>query len=495
MLPAEHAPRLVLGLASTAPKELATTAFAKASQRLKQMSDPPFEKMDLTTALSQLEAHSQDHLKFEYRVPANGEILSSGDEWSGGDLNAQTALAASIDLLLQWDWDGAREKAKSVLLSTQRENLRDEALNVIAASLALTGDMEGAIEALKRAVEGEWNYALQQNLGILALQSDPMLAANQSAYWLDSATTTKDREQAIFYVLKMWSNAEGGDDFEVPEKIRISFRTALISGLTEEMFAQLGLFLARTDANWIITNSEWKEANNNFRAITPMIVARAQGFDEFIDFLASQASSPIPTIAQSREDFIGYMIDDMFQQDEAMGSASCAIQFIDGGLPCSNNNEALLRILAVREISLYLRDREEEPSERFIGWLEDAHRYVLGVTDADLREAIMEILIASSSILTILFVTAREKDIGKFDAALSTIYQMSQRWGGRRRLNKHEAIAIARSTREWADGTEKALTRLRSLPITDTQVQGWVTQLSAVNARIGAMSRSVLEKM
>ena len=495
MLPAEHAARLVLGLTSTAPKEQATTAFAKASRRLKSMNDPPFEIKDLTTALSQVEAHSEEHLQFEYRVPADGEILVKNEGWASNDKKSQSELTEAVDLLLEWDWDGARERAKSVLQGTAREDLRDEALNVIAASLALSGDMDGAIAALKQAVEGEWNYALHQNLGILALQSDPMLAANQSTYWLDSAETTKDREQAIFYVLKMWSNAEGDEDFELPEKIRNSFRSALVAGLTEDMFVQLGLFLARTDAEWIIANDEWKAANNHFQAIASMIIARAKGFEEYVGFLVSEASSLESAIAQSRDDFISQIIENMFQEGEAMGSASFAIEFVDGGLPCSTNNEALLRILAVREISMYFRDREEEPSEKFIGWLEDAQRYVLGISDEDVREALMEILVASSTMLIVLFVLAREQDIGKFDMALSTVFQMSQRWGGRRRLNKQEAIGIARTTRDWADEVNRTIIRLQGLLTTDEDIQRYLSQLDTKRAQVGAMSRSVLEKM
>ena len=491
----EYASRLVLGLASTAPNEQATTAFAKASRRIKLMDDPPFEIRDLTAALSQIEAHSNNHLHFEYGIPANVEILNPVETWSNTDKNSQRLLSESINLLLEWNWDGARAKAKEVLQATDREDLRDEALNVIAAALAFSGDMEGAIAALKSAVEGEWNFALQQNLGILALQSDPMLAANQSTYWLDSATTTADRESAIFYVLKMWSNAEGEENFEIPEKIKSSFQTALISGLSEDVFVQLGMFLARTDAAWIISNSDWKTANSHFATITRMIVARAQGYEEYIDFLVAEASSTEPAVSRAREDFISQIIDSMLEEGEAMGSASFAIQFVDGGLPCSTNNEALLRILAVREISMYFRDREEEPSEKFIGWLEDAQRYVLGISNEDVREALMEILVASSTMLIVLFVLAREQDIGKFDMALSTVFQMSQRWGGRRRLNKQEAIGIARTTRDWADEVNRTIIRLQGLLTTDEDIQRYLSQLDTKRAQVGAMSRSVLEKM
>ena len=495
MLRTEYASRLVLGLASTAPNEQATTAFAKASRRIKLMDDPPFEIRDLTAALSQIEAHSNNHLHFEYGIPANVEILNPVETWSNTDKNSQRLLSESINLLLEWNWDGARAKAKEVLQATDREDLRDEALNVIAAALAFLGDMEGAIAALKSAVEGEWNFALQKNLGILALQSDPMLAANQSTYWLDSATTTADRESAIFYVLKMWSNAEGEENFEIPEKIKSSFQTALISGLSEDVFVQLGMFLARTDAAWIISNSDWKTANSHFATITGMIVARAQGYEEYIDFLVAEASSTEPAVSRAREDFISQIIDSMLEEGEAMGSASFAIQFVDGGLPCSTNNEALLRILAVREIGLYFRDRDDEPSEKFIGWLEDAQRYVVKLPNEEVRGAIIEMLGASSTMLAIHFIQARHKDIEKFDTALLTIYDMSQRWGTRRRLNKNEAIQIARTTLDWAGDADRTIKRLKSLPITDEKFGTFLNNLSAKTALVASMSRSVLEKM
>ena len=496
MIALEHAPRLVLGMPSTTPVTDATVAFARASRRLRNNESPPFDVKDLTSALSQLEGHASDNLYFEYKVPADPstEMLDPSRESQDGVAHRQLLL--SIEHLMAWRWSDAKEAAKQVLRDTQSEDLRDEALNVIAAANALLGDIDAGIAALKQAVEGQWNFALQQNLGILALKADPNLAANQSTYWLDAAESVDDAERAIFLVLNMWASAEDDEgEIDLPDRIRESFRQALGSDLSGSTFTMLGLFLARHDSDWVSEPANWMSSPNFGTERAALIMARAEGYGEFVDYLVEQAASQDPEIVQARDNFISQLVDAMFDSESATWAAGFAMNLVDQGLPCDSLNNALLRATAVREICIYLRDNDGEPKDEFINWLVEVQQFAQQQTDEDLKAFITDILTSASTLFVLGFITARDAEIDRFAETLTTVHAFSQRWGSRRRLNKGEARRLALDVRSWALETQSTIDRLRDLPVKNDQVSTYLSDLTSRQAQIKRIANEILEKM
>lgn len=496
MIPLEHAPRLVLGMPSTTPVADATVAFARASRRLRSSESAPFEIKDLTSALSQLEGHASDNLYFEYKVPADPSTQHLDPSREAQDSAAHQQLLLSTEHLLEWRWVEAKEAAKQVLRDTQSEDLRDEALNVIAAANALLGDLDAAIAALKQAVEGQWNFALQQNLGILALKVDPILAANQSTYWLDAAESLDDRERAIFLVLNMWSSsADDEGEIDLPERIRDSFRQALGSSLSDSTFAMLGLFLARHDSDWVSEPANWMSSPHFGTQPAALIMARAEGYEEFVDYLVEQSASQNPQVVQARDNFISQLVDAMFDEEAAMWAAGFAMNMVEQGLPCDSLNNALLRAMAVREICIYLRDNNGEPKDDFINWLVEVQQFAKQQTDEDLKAFITDILTSAATLYVLGFITARDAEIDRFAEALTTVHAFSQRWGSRRRLNKGEARRLALDVRSWALETQSTIDRLSDLPVTNDQVRAYLSDLTSRQSQIGRMANEILEKM
>ena len=496
MIALEHAPRLVLGMPSTTPVTDATIAFARASRRLRNAESPPFDVKDLTSALSQLEGHASDSLYFEYKVPAdpNTQILDPSRESRDGP--AHQHLLLSIEHLLEWKWSEAKEAAKQVLRDTQSEDLRDEALNVMAAANALLGDVEAGIAALKQAVEGQWNFALQQNLGILALKADPELAANQSTYWLDAAESVDDRERAIFLVLNMWASAEDDEgEIDLPDRIRESFRQALGSDLSESTFTMLGLFLARHDSAWVSEPDKWMSSPHFGTELAALVMARAEGFEEFVDYLVEQSATRDPEIVQARDNFVSQLVEAMFDTDSAMWAAGFAMNMVEQGLPCDSLNNALLRAMAVREICIYLRDNDGEPKDEFINWLVQVQDFAQQQTDEDLKAFITDILTNACTLFVLVFIRARDTEIERFAEPLTTVHAFSQKWGGRRRLNKTEARRLALDVRSWAQETQNIIERLSTLPVANDEVSGYLSDLTSRQSQIRRIANEILEKM
>ena len=213
----KNCPQLILGAPSNVNSQDAVAAFARASKRIKSGENTQFSIEDLTSALSAIEAalrSEESGLKFS--VPADpihfnkslsfefgGEVFKFDSDLSKVNveqldlplkaLAGQVHLAAAIHQLLIWNWSKASEYARICLRLSDKEDERDEALNVIAASLAAQGDDVRALDALKKAVEGQWNLALQANLALIASEIDPDLAIEHISYLVDGARTAGEK--------------------------------------------------------------------------------------------------------------------------------------------------------------------------------------------------------------------------------------------------------------------------------------------------------------
>ena len=492
MISLNHAPRLVLGMASDAPAADATVAFAQASRRAKQ-SESAFDIRDLTAALAEVEGQAESGLRFQYAVPADPGCLLGDADYQDRDAQARDSLVAAMDYLWQWKWQEAGEAAKSVLMETNREDLRDEALNVLAAAEAMSGNFDKAESALRQAVEGEWNFALQQNLGIIAMTTDPALATSQSSYWLDAAETADDRESAIFFVLKMWSDHRAEDE-EVPEEILGSFRSALGSQLSEETFAFLGTFLAQRDSEWTSKPSNWATSPHATSLTAELVMARAEGLETFVEFLIEQADATHPEIVRERDRLINGLVEAMFDEDPAIGAASMGLGLVDGGVPCNSLNTALLRMLTVREICMYFNENDGEPKVEFLDYLIEVHAYTKTLEDPDLKEYLEDVLSNSASMFAFGYVRGRYKELDHFDEPLSMILAMSQRWGSRRRLNKPEARGIAAEIQSWATEVRAVVHKIQTLPINE-DVSKFVVELNGMQQQANRMASEILGKL
>jgi len=277
---ASIAPSLVIGVPSNASRAELGAAFALASRRLKTSASSPFTIEQLTTALADLEENLKTpSLRLWYRVPANPDVvqmdktiairgvrfdvsnlpsdleLALAQDANSEDLACLT-LAAAIRSLYSWKWENAGELARTCLRLSKEEELRDEALNVLAATLLARGEATKALDALRKAVEGEWNLTLQTNLAAVASETDPATAIDHMSYLIAGAADSEQRRQAALLAVALWKHSQGEekgsddeDDFDpLPRSVLDAIYGLLNSSdLTEENFYDLGMFLARVD--------------------------------------------------------------------------------------------------------------------------------------------------------------------------------------------------------------------------------------------------------
>ena len=464
----DHAPHLVLGVRSDADLSDATAAFARASRRVKTSDNPPFTIEQLTAALAQVESVGDATRRFVFRVPADPGAVSftsetdaqaylSSQDGSDAERQAMAHLTCAMAALHVWAWQSAQGHARDALRLSSLERTRDEALNITAAALAQEGQTDKAIAALKQAVQGDWNYALQQNLGILALEEDPELAAHQASYWLDAAETSEDRVSAIFMVLNMWmelQDDEGDDELELPEKMRQSLRHAMASDIPEDEFSLLGMFLARNDAGWVARATNWITSPHADSIVARMILARAQGFEAFMDFQTANAGSANAHVRSSIDGLLRSINQAMLEEEEAVWAAVVAMRLLEAGLDTSSLDRIAVRALAAREIGFHMRRQDSEPTQLVFDWLKSGHRAVASLDiGEDGQDFLTGLLNLGGEAVSRAYLASRFDDIERMTQMAAEIDYMMSGFMRRRKLDKSAVRSVSSTISDWCTDT------------------------------------------
>jgi hypothetical protein len=222
---------------------------------------------DLTWALHQLEQSQLDtdiDVTF-YRVPANQSLFTSSShntvtEGQRTESDPQTHLEDALSAVLKARWDEALTSAKQVLTATKNEDLRDEALNLLACAQWQLGDDDRAISALRQALEGAYNASLQTNIGVVAANLAPALAAEHLGRLSHEAPAIELRLGAAMRGFNLWhASLDEDDESPAPATLREALRslakTVVSSGdLSDDDVWSLLTVLSQRDSDWLKTN-------------------------------------------------------------------------------------------------------------------------------------------------------------------------------------------------------------------------------------------------
>ncbi len=442
LLTPKTAPHLALGVTSHATKDECLAGFAKRSRVIKNTVDSPFSIQDLTTALSEVETQSDsDVLVLRYSVPCdqsvyqpkmeltvNGTTYSSTSDLSSLDVNALTPqerdrasivlLSAAIHQFLEWQWDTASDYARECLRLSRNENERDEALNVLAATWAMKGDAPKALDALKKAVEGEWNLPLQVNLAIIATEEDPSLAVAQMSHLVAGGSTVGDQLNATRLAIQLWRKVQGeetgsddDEDFEpLPRSLLSSVYELLKSpAIREEDFFSLGLFLARVDAVEFEASNVLSTAHHRDSPSAEIIRLRLQGFEPYLEGMSGIAAKDPnhtrPWIHTHIDDLIIEVNSRLSDDDDNQFAPLLAFTLLSNGLDCTTFHRIAIRLLVIRLLRSMLDD-DALPNQLFIDWVVEADHAIndpaISLIDEQ-RELLREMKIPIGNFLGLIF--------------------------------------------------------------------------------------------
>ena len=407
------APHIVLGLPSTSSHDEAIRAFALRSRKVKNSTDSPYSMEDLTAALSEIEHGSRDGaVSLRFAVPCDARVYRPDASFvhSGSTLNAAapidaligvmpspdqidsaglTLLAAATNSLLDWRWSDAASLARECLRVAKDEDVRDEALNVLAGSLAMQGEPEKALQALQKAVEGKWNLALQVNLAVIATTEDPSVASSQMSFIIDGASGAEEKLRAARLAIRLWRESQGDElddddrDAPAPQLLAAIYGVLTASDLTEEDFFDIGVFLARIDNDDATLNAAIASSAFSGSLSTKVIKAQRMSFSDFVDALVETSSKDtnheLPWI-QDQVDSLVFAVNSRLadgDNDDAV-AISMAFNFLDNGLDCSNFPRIALRFLLEMRLPKVVRT-DSAPSDKFAQWHGVARRAMTNI--------------------------------------------------------------------------------------------------------------------
>lgn len=525
---ASIAPSLVIGVPSDANRAELGAAFALASRRLKTSANAPFTIEQLTTALADLEENLKTpSLRLWYRVPANPDVvqmdktiairgarydvsnlpsdleLALAQDANSEDL-ASLTLAAAIKSLYAWKWDEAGERARTCLKLSKEEHLRDEALNVLAATLLGRGEATKALDALRKAVEGEWNLTLQTNLAAVASETDPATAINHMSYLIAGADDAEQKRQAALLAVALWKHSQGEekasddeDDFDPPPRSVLDAIYELLNSneITEENFYDLGMFLARVDDEDIIGRYWFAYFGPHRDSPSARLVeARAKGLFEYIAEFGPLAKAredhSRPWIMNAIERYVR-MLGRMISDDDDVERQKFAIiqsyKLFDTGLPKNTVQRVLLLALLILKFQAILPE-DGTPKDVVDEWLSHAFRTVSG-EQIEMTGEEKETLLGAIDAAAFTLVNFRHKEIlptlRQVDNHSSIIVQKTSGFFNSFTVDRSAVRGAARPIFDFCAESKRTYVRLRPM-LQDSKVRETVDTMIGVLEEISA---------
>lgn len=504
------APHLIVGVPYNSNPNDAVAAFARKTRRVKADPNSPFSIEDLTAALAEIQHGDRDNaVLLEYAVPCNPDVyqpsstfavdgttfgvsdpcssLLAASAHSQQSTNvAITLLAAAIHALFDWDWQQAGELARECLRISKSEDERDEALNVLAASLALTGQSDRAMQALQKAVEGRWNLNLQANLALIATTLDPRLAATQMSFLIDGANSADEKLRAVRMAIGLWRSSHNEDLDEdeldtMPAELMSSIYGMLgHAELTEEEFFDIALFVARVDSHGPNLKKALKGSPHRNSLSAKVVQARAEGFKEFLDQLVICSSNDPnrerPWLQDQVDSFVRAVTSGLLEDEGQRASIAIAFSMLQNGLDCSDFARVGLRFLLIGCIHTILEEGAQ-PADVFFKWHNEAGSMItqLGLTEeqTDLLIGLRDDSGMKLALLThrVLFKQYRQIE----SAANQIISRMSgimNRLTANRAAVRSVSMTIVKSCTEAIDDYQRAI-----LLVTDREIRDELKQV------------------
>lgn len=235
--------------------------------------------------------------------------------WPPGQLTSRqrayvgwVSLRNAKSLLHSWDWDGALAATRTCLAYAKSEDVRDEALNIMAAVHWQTGRDEDAIKALDVALEGERTPSLQANIGVIAAKLAPQVAAKHLSALVMEAPDLALRVSAARQALLIW----GQDPLwtpgaALPGEIARALRSVAIEPVEYEAFKEIVELLAKHDGDWLKRPDALRGSPHADSPAAKIWAGLARGLDVFVRELAA-------TLRAGSEDWVERLRDEILRE-------------------------------------------------------------------------------------------------------------------------------------------------------------------------------------
>lgn len=285
------------------------------------------------------------------------------------ELNARACLQETLEEIFSAQWERALISAKEVLRITNQEDIRDEALNLLACAQWQLGHDEQAIKALLHALEGEYNASLQTNIGVIAANLEPKIATEYLGQLSIEAPTTELKYAALIRGVSIWSKGLSEDDESpMPKLLSMATRNLASSSLDsndlsdEELWSVL-YTLAVHDATWLKTNLLNSRISTSRKQMVQVALARTEGPLEFVKAVGQLKDTDSPWCAKQRRDLVDLVLRIQSDMPFSKFAIIMGMELLETDIELIPVDGVRLRLYNVLGVCKLLDDEGSEPAD------------------------------------------------------------------------------------------------------------------------------------
>jgi hypothetical protein len=406
---------------------------------------------------------------------------------------AKLLLHRGRDALFDWHPEAAVELARRCLeLKVPNDDVRAEALTLIAAARSFSGDADAAEKAAAAALRSRRNL---HSLVNAALTTTDDASEQALVRWVDLATHDEApaelRGQALEAALGAWFSA-AGDDEEPPQKLVKAARAVAKLDVPLEQLRSTLRFLSNHDADWLKKPTVLRGAPHRKSLEVAIYSARAKGISEQITVMAHnlRAGRDPEWLRQMRDGLVQETINGLSDSEPQGWAVFLGNEMLDAELPMGTFDRFLLRAFVARGVAYIIDPDEGEPDFRYLGWLEDDQHRIGAVQDLDeqQRELIRTLQSGAFGAMAAAYVMRRMREwqhAAELHDQVLDILNSTPSW----QLDMQAIRNAVGSIVEFCDGTSGLMYRL--LPHLDEDITGPVDDLLDHCNRLAASAASL----
>jgi hypothetical protein len=346
------------------------------------------------------------------------------DELSDGQRHfvSRVLVRRAKAALQEWDLAGAEATAVACLRFARDADLRDEALNLLAAVHWQRGDDSLAQAALGATLRQGEVDGLLVNATVVSMGAGPDRRAPTTRLLriADAAAHPGLRAQAALTL----ASSSAIDDPAVQPAVVGALRTVLHQPIPLDDFARVVMLLSTFDPSWLTAPGALEGAPHADSAPARAYVAWAAGRldDHFAALAAALEEAPAPAewAVQRRDQMVGTILGDLRAVPERRSSAlALGFALLRAGLVMDPETAVETRARVVGAASLVAEAADAEPHEDVVDWLVEAVEG-LGALAEHVRIRLAAVVSAASNELCRVVLVQRSRLLARFEDLVGT---------------------------------------------------------------------------
>ena len=381
-------------------------------------------------------------------------------------------LSQALTELLSANWESCVASSLEILRTTNIENQRDEALNLLACAYWQMGEDERAIGALRNALEDEYNESLQVNIGIVASSLKPEIAVKHLSQLAREAPSTELQVEACLRGYQIWKKSTGSNDriedkaSDIPTDLKLVTRSLMAEAYSSSLVSNdkcwsLLCILADNDSEWLNT-FKWPDVPMpGRREMKNVALAKAKGIIAYIKSAAILSGNESEWCRDQRNTIIELVLHVQNVSQASKASGLLGMTLLETGIELPPETEIKVACFTVLGVLKTLEEEGGGPSERITKIYFDARKKLQLLEPASRADQEKLVNITTNVLLRNLLLN-RENAIGviaheldKLNASLSNV--------PRYRIRKQELREAMKPMAEFCKNTEADIFRLREI--------------------------------